>query len=130
MACFYFLSIMSRSTFWKYCKWMYYKKWCCTYWQQLSNEESFFEYYEVIKSNITQNALWYIWSCQNMLVVTWRGMVTILFKYYFSDFKVNNASEGQSNIECHLSSYKQGTELTILCYVNKARAMFLFTSVA
>ena len=36
-------------------------------------------------------------------------------------------SNGQQKFERHLLSFKCDTELTILCNVNKARALFLFT---
>lgn len=33
----------------------------------------------------------------------------------------------KQNLECHSKSYKQDRQLTILCYLNKACARFIFT---
>lgn len=58
-------------------------------------------------------------------------MVTFFAKNHFPNFTMfqNGIYHRQPNFASLLLSYKQLTELTILCFVNKACAMFLFTFV-
>lgn len=50
-----------------------------------------------------------------------RGKVTFLVKNYFSIFNVNNAPVRHFEKSTKSSCHKRDTELTTICYVNKAR---------